>query len=160
MDELRGAIMHEQAYAQGKMLNHTGWRDILPRMITPSDCDMQFFDNNGRILLAEFSSRNTGWFELSKGQRMGYEALVKLGAGPRVRCIACLCKHSVPKENQINTLTDVKTFSVMIPAKCSAGVVCTFNPYPASIWNQFVSMWFSDPDELIRRVYSDIELKN
>lgn len=153
----RGSIMVEGAYAQGKMLDNSGW-NILPRSVTPSDCDMQFFDNNGHILLAEFSSNNTHWWQLKTGQRRGYESLVCLNDGTPVRCIACLCKHSV-KGREINTLTDVDSFCVMLPA-LSAGVVCTHNLFRGEKWGGFVKQWFDDPSSVVDYVRDIISKKN
>jgi len=54
----RGEIIAEQAYAQGKMLDHSGWTGFLPRNITPSDIDM-VIANGQSMMLIEWSSRSS-----------------------------------------------------------------------------------------------------
>src|SRR5687768_15001960 len=102
----RGAIYNEQAYAQGKMLDHSEWK-LLPRKITPSDIDM-CFDNRGWLLLCELSSKTPNWSDIPKGQFWLYKSMTA-----KSRTIAALLKHNV-KDRQIDTLNDIQSFQVML----------------------------------------------
>jgi hypothetical protein len=128
----RGWIFAEDAYAQGKMLNHGGWNGVLPRRITPSDVDM-VFDNAGKIIFIELSSSCSCWQEITPGQRLLYENAIKGGA----HC-ACLCKHSVPVSMQIDTRYDIDSFQIMV---WDYGLVYS-KIQPGAYWQQFVSNWF------------------
>lgn len=115
---MKGSILVEEAYAAGKMLDHSGWHGVLPRNGTPSDVDMTIstsqidmaVDNNGVILIVELSTRTDKWHELNTGQRLLYENMVWAGQG---NIKAALC-HIIPApEKQIDTVNDVVSFSVM-----------------------------------------------
>jgi hypothetical protein len=137
----RGAIYNEQAYAQGKMLDHVSWNGILPRCITPSDIDMAF-DNNGWILSCELSSKSTDWGQLSKGQLLFYKAFTA-----KSRTMAALLKHNVPKDRKIDTLADIESFQVML---AGGKITEVFN---STHWKRFVESFFESPSELHVRCY-------
>ena len=136
MTDQRGWIFDEDAYAQGKMLNHASWNGILPRRITPSDVDM-VFDNAGRIIFIELERSCSRWQEVTRGQRLLYENLIKSGA----HC-ACLCKHSVPVPMQIDTRYDIESFEIMV---WDYGLVYS-KIQPGVYWKKFVCDWFSAPE--------------
>ena len=136
MTEQRGWIFAEDAYAQGKMLNHGGWNGVLPRRITPSDIDI-VFDNVGQIIFGELSRSRSCWQQTAPGQRLVYENLIKTGA----HC-ACLCRHSVPASIQIDTRCDIDTFQIMI---WDYGFVYSKILSGAS-WQKFVTAWFRGLD--------------
>lgn len=104
----RGSIFVEDAYAQGKMLDHSGWDGALTRAITPSDIDMAF-DASGKIIFVELSSSCVEWRQIDTGQRLLYERAIT----GTLHC-ACLCKHAVPISQQINSRNDVMSFQIMI----------------------------------------------
>lgn len=155
-----GDIIVPQAYAQGKMLQNSKWHGVLPRGVTPSDCDMQYFDNAGNLLLAEFSRHHSSWHELSNGQRKGYENLVTISRESERVCIAVLCRHSVPADRLICTYSDVEEFSVMLCARSGGGVVTTFHPFEGTRWPQFVLSFFHDPKLTVQSVYKHIDVRN
>lgn len=135
MNMERGAIYAPQAYAQGKMLDNSGWK--LPRRITPSDVDF-VLDNNGFLLVGEFSSRHTEWHQLDFGQQLMYQNLVKAGQG---RIVAALCKHNVPTMSQIRTDVDVKSFQVMSMEGQKLAIASVL---PGDKWLHFVTkVWFN-----------------
>lgn len=154
-----GDIHSAQAYAQGKMLQNGKWYGVLPRGITPSDCDMQFFDNAGNLVLTEFSRHHSSWHELSRGQRLGYENLVTIGRESERHCIAVLCRHSVASDQLICTYSDVVEFSVMLCAS-AGGVVTTFHPFKGERWPKFVLSFFNDPAGTVESVYEYIRTGN
>lgn len=130
-----GAIYCEQAYAQGKMLDSSGWSGFLPRTITPSDID-HVFDNAGRMVFTEFSSKTSDWGKLPVGQRLLYENLLKSSGG---RHVAALCQHNTPKDKQIDTRKGVIAFSLM---RCRDGSVHWTEPFGGDRWDKFVKSWF------------------
>lgn len=155
-----GDIASPQAYAQGKMLQHGRWHGVLRHGITPSDCDMQYFDNAGHLLLAEFSRHHSSWHELKRGQRLGYENLVTISRESQRYCIAALCRHSVPSDKMICTYSNVDEFSVMLCASGGSGVVTTFHPFIGERWPKFVIDFFDDPKATVESVYEHIRSGN
>ena len=134
-----GAIHSLEAYAQGKMLDHSGWYGILPRGITPSDIDT-VFDNKGDILFCELSRHHPIWSDLSRGQLMLYFNAI----GPVSKHFAVLLKHSVDGR-QIDTMKDVDSFHVMI----RKGQDILFWPdreqtASGDRWRKFAPSWFKD----------------
>ncbi len=105
-----GQIIIEEAYAQGKMLDHSGWYGQLPRGITPSDIDM-IFDFDGLTVLVELKSRSADWGKVDVGQRRAYENLVRKGRG---ETLAICAKHVTEPGKQIDTFNDVTEYQVMV----------------------------------------------
>jgi hypothetical protein len=107
----RGKVSCELAYAQGKMLDHSGWIGLLPRGSSPSDIDLIFDDRkHGRVLFVELSSTVHQWNLLQKAQREIHERLVAGGFG---KILSVVCKHSVPHDRQIDTHADIQRFQIM-----------------------------------------------
>lgn len=132
----RGDIICEQAYAQGKMLNHSGWNGRLPRGITPSDVDM-LLDDDGVILFIEISSQHKDWMELEIGQRKCYQNIVR----GNQEHMAALVTHSVPVSEKIDTSRDFETVQCLLwtPDGFMLSEVKELN---AAIWKKFVVQWF------------------
>lgn len=130
---MRGSILVEQAYAQGKMLDHSSWR--LQRNITPSDVDL-VVDSNGACLFAELSSQNQEWCQLRSGQRRLHEALIR--GGPH---ISALCFHTVSATNQINTVSDITSFQLMLWDH----KVIILEIWDGERWPSFVEKFVADP---------------
>ncbi len=131
----------EQAYAQGKMLDHSQWFGKLPRKIRPSDIDFGF-DNAGESLICELSSSKREWSELDFGQRRFYESFVMRG-----KTIAALCKHEVPTARQIDTFADIKEFQLMF---LNQGNLNTSDLLAGDRWVKFVLAWFKDAANVMR----------
>ena len=144
---MAGEIYSELAYAQGKMLDASGWSGFLPRRITPSDVD-HVFDDWGAMLFAEFSSQHKKWSELDDGQVWMYQNLVK-GSN---NAIAALCKHSVPTTRQINTKNDVDSFHVMSAVN---GMIKTSCVYDGARWPGFVLSWYDK--EKRKQLFKEIQ---
>jgi hypothetical protein len=152
MTEERGKIYSLEAYAQSKMLDHSAWQTIeprLPRRITASDMDALFIhptsfnlDNNGSIIYGELTRGEPNWQVVRKGQRKLYEAAITSG----LHC-AALCQHGVDKERQICTRTDIIAFQIMLydfePIFC--------RPFIGNKnWQRFILRWFTNARELRR----------
>lgn len=100
-----GGIRSPEAYAQGKMLDHSSWYGELARGITPSDIDA-VVESYGQFIFMEFSRECESLADLKKGQRMMLRALSRL---PGNHCVAVV-RHAVfSHSKQINTATDVET---------------------------------------------------
>lgn len=152
MSQSGGRILCEQAYAQGKMLDSSGWQG-LPRGITPSDIDLTF-DNEGRILFTEFARHHTEWSELNKGQQILYRNIV---SGSNGMFMAALAKHSVDAERAIKTSEDVESFQPMFLAGCEAfgKTVYVSKVWAGDMWKSFVRKWFEDPGYVYRRLLQE-----
>lgn len=139
-----GDIFCEEAYALGKMLDHSSWaigEKVLPRGITPSDFDL-VFDNNGCVLFCELSSGASEWGEVSTGQCLTYKAAIRKG----VHC-AVLCTHDVKVEygRKIDTREDIISFQVMT---FGWGSFWVSRVVEGSAWPNFVFAWYRNPDGL------------
>jgi hypothetical protein len=136
-----------EAYALGKMLDHSGWNGLLRNNITPSDIDMPgvtfAFDNRGAIIFADLSRSYTGWDRTLTGQRRLYEALAKWGPHCSV-----LCKHNITPQTgrKIDTLRDIEQFQVMV-----WDFVPVLSPiYNGQWWQHFVLFWVNNSDGPMR----------
>ena len=151
----RGSIIWEEAYALGKMLEHSSWQkgEPLPRRVTASDIDVTFipisggfvFDNKGKIIYAELTRAFANWNNVSRGQRWLYESCIRDG----LHC-AVICKHSVTPESQraIDTRHDIEAFQVML---YDSGEFVLTQPYAGNEnWQRLVQQWFIDPCRLRR----------
>ena len=145
----RGAIYAERAYIQSKMLDHSKLRRALVRNITPSDLDavivpvggeievlenVPYIDAAGNFIFMELTRGAPEWHFLKKGQRLGYENLVRQTQGS----IAVLCHHDVPSFRKIDTLNDITSFQLMVwhyGPKCSE----VFVGQPK--WEKFITDW-------------------
>jgi hypothetical protein len=144
-----GAILSEEAYALGKMLDHTAWQRgdrVLPRGITGSDIDF-VLDNNGHEIIGELTRTWSEWKEVTSAQRRVYEGLVRWGA-PHV---AVLCRHEVnPDERRaISPKLDVASFQPML---CDHRLVVGRVFRGNALWQAFVESWFRDPVRLRHRL--------
>jgi len=137
----RGSIIAEAAYAQGKMLDHSGWAGQLARNITPSDRDFNI-DANGRIIFGEASSNYESWDEVSIGQRRFYENCIR-----GTEHCAVLCRHRVPTMQQVNTYSAFESFQVMV---WSNGFVIGRIDRSVIRWQRFVKIWVNRPDGPLR----------
>jgi hypothetical protein len=136
----RGSILHSEAYALGKMLDHSSWHYGfgLPRLITPSDIDAAF-DNDGHVLFTEFSSVSREWKQLKAGQRRLYENIIR-----GTHHAAALCKHGVSPndERPINTRDDIGCFQVMLHDPDIGFVIPPPFDQPGA-WERFIFKWFA-----------------
>lgn len=144
----RGGIQNVEAYARGKMLDHSGWQkeEKLPRNVTPSDIDV-VFDNNSWMLFCEISSKHAAWDDLKK-ESMGQFLLYRNLIFQTTNC-AVLCKHSVRLDalRPIDTKKDITAFQVMLYSP-GCGVVQTRVFKNNGWWQQLVHRWYEDAKAL------------
>lgn len=149
----RGRIYAPDAYARAKMLDHSVWGDLLPRLITPSDVDMVIDNRHGFILLCELSRQVSDWKNIKIGQREVYEHLIK-----DTRHMAVLLSHKID-DGEICTVRDIDSYQTMLHDP-QLGFVCNIvlDAQAADQWVRFVQRCFENPDaerfmqlEMIRR---------
>lgn len=131
--------MCEQAYAQGKMLDSSGWNGLLARGITPSDIDW-FVESSGCYLFAEFSRDCVDIDCLSRGQQLAYTRLSRRPNGDAV----AVCKHSVPTTRAIDTKLDVEACTVYFASGTKSVLLCNDQ------WQQLVTKWAANPADATR----------
>ena len=128
---MRGAILVEQAYAQGKMLDHTSWR--LVRGISPSDIDF-VIESGGNFGFVEFSKHFKSIEQLNHGQKLLYERLIS-----RIHKsdFVGLAYHNVPEERSIDTCRDV----------ISAEIYTQRGNFSLNQeqWEEFIATWPDNP---------------
>lgn len=103
MSASNGRIMVEQAYAQGKMLDHSGLN--LHHGISPMDFD-SVIERNGYFLVVEFTRKEPSWDNLDTGQYRAFREAVK-----KPGFLLILARHSVPQSQAIETHKDVDEFT-------------------------------------------------
>lgn len=132
MSQSGGAIMRVEAYAQGKMLDHSSWN--LARGITPSDIDF-FVESSGCFLWAEFSRDSVEIESLSRGQELAY---TRLSRRPNADAVA-VCRHSVPTTRQIDTAHDVESCTVYFASGTKSVLLNNCE------WQKLVTKWSANP---------------
>jgi hypothetical protein len=136
MSQSSGAIICRDAYAQGKMLDHSGWN--LARGVTPSDIDI-VVESFGCFLWCELTKNACDWDSLKIGQRMLYDSLSKIPGNH----IVCLARHSVPKGQLVNTFEDVEAVAVRWACGTKSIVL------EKSGWQTLVTEWVPRPQQVI-----------
>ena len=135
---MRGAILVEQAYAQGKMLDHTSWR--LVRGISPSDIDF-VIESGGNFGFVEFSKNFKSIEQLNHGQKLLYERLI---SRLRKSDFVGLAYHNVPEERSIDTCRDV----------ISAEIYTQLGNFSVNQeqWEEFITTWTRSPAYAINTI--------
>jgi hypothetical protein len=148
----RGKVFSEEAYALGKMLDHSSWQKgerRLPRRITPSDLDIpgvpMVFDAAGALIIGELSRSGATWDNLTKGQRWAYESYIR-----GTRHCAVVCYHEIRPEEQryIDTRHDMLAFQIMVD---DFGVITSQLFKGNDRWQNFVFAWMEGGATRIRR---------
>lgn len=138
---MSGEIYSAEAYAQGKMLDHSSWQDhpTLPRGITPSDIDV-VFDNAGNVLFVELSSSTAKWADLAFGQRRVYEAVIW-----ETKHCAIVCRHNVSLQDgrRIDSRQDIIACQPMLFDDGAIWVCPVIEGN--SKWQGLVRQWYEHP---------------
>ena len=132
----KGSIIAEQAYAQGKMIDHSSWGFASNR--TFSDVDA-VFDNKGQLIYVEFARSDypLSWDNISTGQRWLYKSMLENKKGS----VAVLACHNVPSNQKIDSKTDI-THASVVSCKFTAEISLDSTQYV-----QFVNLWDQSPKE-------------
>jgi len=146
MSQSGGAIICREAYAQGKMLDHSSWE--LDRGVTPSDIDM-VVESYGCFLFAELTKNGCDWSNLKTGQRILYESLSKIPGNH----IVCLARHSVPSGEQIDTYQDIEAAAIRWACGTKSLVV------DSQHWRVLVTEWVRRPHAVIGWLNNRFEQK-
>ncbi len=144
----KGSIIAEQAYAQGKMLDHSSW-PISPSGRTFSDIDA-VYDHKGLLIFVEFARSNfpMTWDSISTGQRWMYQSALANKRGS----IAILANHNVPSDQQIDTMKDVTHASAM------SHDFKIETPLNNKQWVQVVTTWDLSPQaarDVITKIHAE-----
>jgi hypothetical protein len=157
----KGRILWQEAYALGKMLDHSSWQKgdhVLPRLITGSDIDACFargqqpgqthfvFEDrlhDGATIYCELTRQFANWKNIRFAQRWVYESAIRYGP----HC-AVLCQHAVTpdEERAIDTRQDVIAFQVML-----FDFEFVFSRM-FKRWEKFVFAWFDNPLKVRRQL--------
>lgn len=139
-----GRILSQEAYAQGKMLDHSSWR--LARGITPSDIDWTV-DSNGFVLFAEFQRGVASFSGMSIGQRRMYSSLLN-----RQGCAVAICGHNVPASRAIDTMNDVSSLEFHYePARVAYREV-EDAAVAQAMWQGLVQQWSVNAGVIVREM--------
>lgn len=136
MSQSGGAIICRERYAQGKMLDHSGWR--LARGVTPSDIDF-VVESYGCFLWAELTRNGCDWSSLKTGQRVLYDSLAKIPGNH----VVCLARHSVPASRDIDTYEDIEAAAVRWSCGSKSLIL------DASQWRILVTEWVARPHKVV-----------
>lgn len=136
MSQSGGAIICRERYAQGKMLDHSGWR--LARGVTPSDIDF-VVESYGCFLWAELTRNGCDWSSLKTGQRVLYDSLAKIPGNH----VVCLARHSVPASRDIDTYEDIDAAAVRWSCGSKSLIL------DASQWRVLVTEWVARPHQVV-----------
>lgn len=138
----RGDIHCLPAYAQAKMLNHSGWPAFLDRNQSPMDFDFVFNDRYAfKNLYCELDRNNDRWCLIDPNKSQPYKDAIRKGE----HC-AIVCCHNVPLEREIDTFRDITSFQVMVFDLCAFRVSRVIEGVEP--WQAFVRQWFKNPDGL------------
>ncbi len=103
-----GGIRCPEAYAQGKMLDHSWWSGNMRGKITPSDIDM-VIESHGCALFCEISREHEQLEDLSVGQRILLKTLARLNG---CHCVALLRHGLFSHSKPIDTANDILSATV------------------------------------------------
>jgi hypothetical protein len=145
-----GKIRNEDAFAQGKMHDSSGWYGILPRKIMPSDIDL-VFDNNGRCVFLEMTKNTSCWGQwkaMNCGQYRLFSTLIRQGEGKHVYV---LWFHNTPVEQCVDTRMGCLSFSVMF---WGGGTLREIEFFLGDGWPRFVDDWFASPESVVAKLES------
>jgi len=135
-----GRILSEAAYAQGKMLDHSGWK--LARKITPMDIDM-VVESNGCFLCVELKKGGAHYKTLSIGQRRAFKALLAQSDNN----LLVLAGHEVGSDRAIDTLHDISSIYVRHGRWGEYSNQDRTQVFPR--WTWLVEGWASNPHRIL-----------
>ena len=138
MTDGRGVVLSEDAYAQGKMLDHSEWFGRLPRGSTPSDIDM-VYDNASKVLYCELNRNFEHWMQVNRAQRWMYENIL-IGSE---NC-SVLLRHDVGIDRKIKTASDIISFHPIVWS--NNFIIASRIFYGSSHWQRFVYYWSKTPN--------------
>lgn len=134
-----GGIRCPEAYAQGKMLDHSAWSGQMARGITPSDIDA-FIESSGCFLFWELT-RDAGKLEdIATGQRIALARLAKL---PGTHCLAILRHGLFSISKLIDTANDINEATIYFDTGTRHVVL------DGAEWRDFAVAWTYGPKAAI-----------
>lgn len=137
----RGGIRCPEAYAQGKMLDHSWWSGQMRGKITPSDIDM-VVESYGCFLFCELSRDAEELEHLSRGQRIMLSNLARV---PGTHCVAILTHGLFSRSKAIDTAMDVSTATIYFDGGTRNKLLT------AEEWREFACHWTHDPSGAVNK---------
>ena len=126
-----GGIRCPEAYAQGKMLDHSWWSGRMRGKITPSDIDM-VVESYGHALFCEISRDHETLDDLPTGQRILLQTLARLAGG---HCVVLLRHGLFSLSKPIDTANDIMSATVYFDAGTRSVTL------DGSEWREFAVAW-------------------
>ena len=137
-----GGIRCPEAYAQGKMLDHSWWSGKMRGRITPSDIDM-LVESYGSALFCELSRDHDCLEDLATGQRILLQTLARLNG---THCVALLRHGLFSMSKPIDTANDIISATIYFDAGTkSVGL-------DGSEWREFAVAWTFNAKQAIDTV--------
>jgi hypothetical protein len=134
-----GGIRSPEAYAQGKMLDHSWWSGQMRGRITPSDLDM-FVESHGCFLFCELSRSSSTLADMSTGQRIAMERFAKL---PGIHAV-CILRHGMFSHSRaIDTANDIESAAIYFDGGSSVKML------DGEQWRGFACQWTHNPKAAI-----------
>jgi hypothetical protein len=141
-----GKIKIEDAYAQGKMLDHSGWNGKFKQPNGQfSDVDW-IYDSGGYIAFGELKYGCCRWDELPLGQLLLFKHLVR-----NTDHVVVLCSHSTPAHLQIDTYNAVEEYAFTFWRDSVRVQTSAFNHPPFCEWFE---SWNRSPREMVQALRS------
>lgn len=137
-----GGIRCPEAYAQGKMLDHSWWSGQMRGRITPSDIDM-VVESHGCLLVCEITRDAESWNDLKAGQRI---LLMNVARLPGTHCVAILRHGLMSISKEINTATDIVEATVYFDSGSKSVVL------DGDAWRDFAVLWTFNSAQAINDV--------
>lgn len=140
---MRGKIVDEAAYLDGKRFDFSGHLEFNPRNSTPCNVDSSADNGVGDIMEMEVSRKTSNWDDYPDGQHRHMRA--KVGAG-RGSWIVVLIKVDTPDGDEANTVADVVEFSVLHyvdDPTYVGGVRRAPTQYGNALWREFLRRWWA-----------------
>lgn len=134
-----GGIRCPEAYAQGKMLDHSWWAGKMRGRITPSDIDM-VIEAYGCALFCELSRDHASLEDIATGQRILLRTLATLNGG---HCVALLRHGLFSMSKPIDTANDIVSATIYFDAGTKKVVL------DGSEWRDFAIAWTFNPKQAI-----------
>lgn len=136
-----GGIRCPEAYAQGKMLDHSWWSGRMRGRITPSDIDA-FVESYGCVLWWEITRDAETIDDLAAGQRIAMKALLGFKG---IHAVAILRHGLMSISKPINTATDIAEATVYFDGGQR------FTVLGPEEWRQFACQWTFDASRAVDR---------
>lgn len=140
-----GGIRCPEAYAQGKMLDHSWWSGKMRGRITPSDIDA-FVESYGCVLWWEVTRDAERLDDIAAGQRIAMRNFLGFGG---IHAVAILRHGLMSHSKPIDTANDIKEATVYFDGGTRHAVLDTEQ------WKAFACDWTFNAKDAIDKWLRD-----